>query len=91
MTITASSLTHPTTIRHIRQALWLCKIELCKLKRQAAKCRAVQYVKNKKGENYLRVDLAYNGDLCVYAGGQGSKDYSKAVISALQLKEVCNG
>ena len=81
MTITASSLTHPTTIRHIRQALWLCKLE-----RQATKCRSVQYVKNKKGENYLRVDLAYNGDLCVYAGGQGSKDYSKAVISALQLK-----
>lgn len=83
MTITASSLTHPTTIRHIRQALWLCKLE-----RHATKCRAVQYVKNKKGENFLRIDLAYNGDLWVHADGSGSKDYSKAVINALQLKEA---
>lgn len=84
MTITASSLSHPTTVRHIRQALWLCKLELCKQKRQAKECQAVQYVKNKKGENFLRIDLRNGGNVVAY--GIGGKDYSKAVISALQYK-----
>lgn len=55
---------HPTFQKHIRQALWLSKLESLKTGK-----RVVNYVQNRNGRNVLRIDV-YDGKLTsVYATG----------------------
>lgn len=63
--ITQTSLNHPKTIKRIKRALWLAKLAACKNGQ-----RGTEYVKNKKGNNYLRIDVYKTGELQCYASRQ---------------------
>lgn len=76
--ITSTTLKNKTFLKHIRQALWLCRLEACKTRK-----RSTHYVQNRKGRNVIRLDIYPSGDMAAYATGTGSKDYTKLILSAL--------
>lgn len=77
--ITSTSLSHPTTIKRIKRQLWLCKLESMSKHK-----RSTQYVKNKHGNNFLRIDLYPNGELVCYASNGVMKNYASIVIKAIE-------
>ena len=77
--ITSTTLKNKTFLKHIRQALWLCRLEACKTRK-----RSVRYVQNRKGRNVIRLDIYPSGDMAAYATGTGDKDYTSMVLNALE-------
>ena len=68
---TSSTFKNPTFLKHIKQTLWLARMESLKTGK-----RSVQYVQNRNGRNVLRLDV-YDGKLTsVYASGHSSKDFA---------------
>lgn len=76
---TQTSLQHPTFQKHIKQTLWLCKLEACKTKK-----RCTKYVQNRNGRNVIRLDVYPTGDMAAYVSGHGSKDFTSIVLRALE-------
>ena len=77
--ITSTTLKNKTFLKHIRQALWLCRLEACKTRK-----RSVHYVQNRKGIDTLKISVYPSGDMAAYATGTGSKDYTSMILSALE-------
>lgn len=73
--ITRTSLTNPTFAKRIRRIFWLAKMEAIKTKK-----RSTHYVKNKKGNNCLRVDVYPGGEMAAYAAGGGTKNYASLLV-----------
>lgn len=78
--ITQTSLNNPRFINRIKRHIWLARLES-----MAKHKRSTQYVKNRKGHNSLRIDFYPDGELAVYAAGQGMRNYANMVIDALDL------
>ena len=76
--ITSTTLKNKTFLKHIRQVLWLCRLEACKTRK-----RSVHFVRNRKGLDTLKISVYPSGDMAAYATGTGSKDYTKLILSAL--------
>lgn len=77
--ITVTSLKNPKFAKRIRRSFWLCKMEAIKSNK-----RATTYVKNKKGNNSLRLDYYPTGELVVFAAGQGMKNYANLVVDIVE-------
>ena len=73
--ITSTSLMHPKFAKRIKREFWLLKMQAIKTKQ-----RAVGYVKNRKGNNVLRIDVYSSGELAVYAAGSGMRNYASLVV-----------
>ena len=74
--ITATSLNNPKFAKKIRRAFWLAKMQGIKTKR-----RSTEYVKNRKGNNSLRIDYyPKTGELVVFAAGAGMKNYARLIL-----------
>ena len=70
---------HPKIKKKISRAMWLCKLEsLSKHK------RATAYVKNRRGDAFLRLDMEPSGEIICYASGCGMRNYASIVIKALE-------
>lgn len=78
--ITSTTLKNRVFLKHIRQALWLCKLKTCKTNK-----RSTEYVKNRNGRNVIRLDVYKDGSMSAYASGMGSKDISKMILRALEV------
>ena len=76
--ITSTTLKNKTFLKHIRQALWLCRLEACKTRK-----RSVHFVRNRKGIDTLKISVYPSGDMAAYATGTGSKDYTSMILNAL--------
>lgn len=72
---TATSFNNPKFAKKIRRAFWLAKMEAIK-----AKKRSTQYIKNRKGNNCVRLDVYPNGELVVYAAGCGMKNHARLIL-----------
>ena len=77
--ITSTTLKNKTFLKHIRQALWLCRLEACKTRK-----RSVRFVQNRKGIDALKISVYPSGDMAAYATGTGSKDYTSMILNALE-------
>ena len=73
--ISSTSLKHPKFARKIRAEYWILKMQAIKTKQ-----RAVGYVKNRKGNNVLRIDVYSSGEVVCYAAGQGMKNYASLIL-----------
>jgi hypothetical protein len=76
---TQTSFSNPTFIRRIRRALWLAQLQSL-----ASGKRSTEYVKNRKGNNVLRLDVQGVTLQAAYATGCSSKDFSKTINKALE-------
>ena len=76
--ITQTSLNNAKFLKRIKRQLWLCKLESMTTHK-----RATTYVKNRKGNNCLRLDVHRDGSLSAYAAGCGNKDIAKIILKAL--------
>ena len=65
---------HPTVLRRIRAALWLGRMEAIKTGE-----RVKHYISNRKGNNFLRVDVYPNGKIAIW--GDCSIDITEMVMS----------
>lgn len=72
---TATSFNNPKFAKKIRRTFWLCKMQSIKTKQ-----RATGYVKNRKGNNVLRLDVTAQGELICYASGQGMKNHARLIL-----------
>ena len=72
---TATSFNNPRFAKKIRRAFWLAKMEAIK-----AKNRSTQYIKNRKGNNCVRLDVYPSGELVAYAAGGGMKNYARLIL-----------
>ena len=77
--INATSLSHPKIQKKIRREYWLLKMQAIKTKQ-----RAVGYVKNRKGNNFLRIDVHPSGELVCYAAGMGMRNYVSVVLPIVE-------
>lgn len=76
---TATSFNNPRFAKKIRRAFWICKMQSIKTKQ-----RATGYVKNKKGNNSLRLDVMPSGELICYAAGQGMRNYASLIVDIVE-------
>lgn len=76
--ITSTSLSNPKFLKRIRRALWLAKLQSL-----ASGKRSTEYVKNRRGNNVLRLDVQGVTLQAAYASGGSSKDFSKTINKAL--------
>jgi hypothetical protein len=75
---TKTSLKHTTFQKRIKRALWLAKLQSMKTGK-----RCTEYIKNRKGNACIRIDVYSDGNMSAYASGMGSKDISKMILKAL--------
>ena len=73
---------HPSVIKTIRRALWLARLE-CKRKAKAGSkwAKGTQYIANRKGLLYLRVDVYHDGTVCIW--GDASRDVTQTIFRAI--------
>ena len=77
-----TALRHPTAIKQLRRALWLARLEVIKKKKMGLTfVKSTQYVANRKGNYYLRVDVY--GDNTVTVWGDNSRDVTSTVFRAI--------
>ncbi len=76
--ITSTALMNPKFLKRIKRSVWLARLESI-----AKRKRATVYVKNRKGNNALRIDYYPSGELVVFAAGMGMKNYASLIIDAL--------
>lgn len=72
----AATFSHPATIQKLRWALWLTRLEAVKRSKQnnVGYGFAKTYIQNKKGRNYLRLDVTRdNGTTIARVWGDCSK------------------
>lgn len=81
--ITSTSLNNATFLKHIRQTLWLCRLEACKTKK-----RSTKYVTNRKGIDTLKISVYPSGQMAAYATGTGNKDFTSMILKALDTQET---
>ena len=77
--ITKTSLNNPKFAKKIRRAFWLAKMETIKTKK-----RSTQYVKNRKGNNCVRLDVYANGELVAYTANGGMKNYASLLVDIVE-------
>lgn len=77
--ITQTSLNNPKFAKKVRRSFWLAKMEAIKTKE-----RATCYIKNRKGNNSLRIDVYPKGDFVAYSAGNGSKNCANLIIGILE-------
>ena len=77
--ITKTSLNNPKFAKRIRRSFWIAKMEAIKTKK-----RSTVYVKNKKGNNSLRIDYYPQGELVVYGSGSGMKNYASLIVDIVE-------
>lgn len=77
--ITSTSLLNPKFAKRMKRALWLAKLQSMKTGK-----RCTEYVKNRKGNACIRIDVYSDGSMSAYASGMGSKDYSAMILRALE-------
>ena len=77
--LTKTSLNNPKFAKRIRRAFWLCKMEAIKSNK-----RATVYVKNKKGNNSLKIDYYPKGELVVYGSGSGMRNYAGLIVDIVE-------
>lgn len=88
----AATFSHPETIRKIKAALWIARIEAAKLAKRRGSLSGKagtyasegrQYVQNKKGNNYLRVSVyrETDGGYAVHIWGDQSRDVTGLVMA----------
>ena len=79
----AATFSHPETIRKIRAALWLARIEAVKKSKQTGKAHmGTQYVRNRKGISYLRVSVGKDKrGFWVHIWGDQSRDITGLVLA----------
>lgn len=77
--LTKTSFNNPRFTKKIRRSLWLAQMQAIKTKK-----RSTEYVKNRKGNAVLRLDVLPSGELTVYASGCGMKNYASVVLKALE-------
>lgn len=88
----ANTFSHPETVRKVRAALWVARMEAHK-KAKARKAaggipcgeyaaEGRQYVQNRKGRNYLRVSVyaAHDGTTTVRVWGDKARDVTALVL-----------
>lgn len=73
--ITKTSLNNPRFAKRIKRMFWLAKMEAIKTKK-----RSTYYVKNRKGNNCIRLDVYPNGELVAYTAGGGMKNYASLLV-----------
>lgn len=89
-----TALVHPETLRKMRAALWIARIEATK-KAKARKaqggmacgqyaCEARQYITNARGHNYLRLSVyvEHDGGQSVRVYGDQARDVTGLVMRA---------
>lgn len=75
---------HPKVICAIRFALWLARLEAKKKSKQfSGFVKGTQYVRNRKGNNYLRVDVYGDGVVRIF--GDQSRDVTGIVLQSALL------
>lgn len=79
--ITSTSLSHPKFLKRIKRALWLAKLQSLKTGK-----RSTEYVKNRKGNNVLRIDMFASGEMVCYIAGRGMNNYSAMITKVLETK-----
>lgn len=77
--ITSTSLMNPKFAKKIRRAFWICKMQGIKTKQ-----RATVYVKNRYGNNSLRIDYYPYGEMVCYASGTGLKNYANLIVDIVE-------
>ena len=73
--ITKTSFNNPKFAKRIKREFWLLKMQAIKTKQ-----RAVGYVKNRKGNNVLRIDVYSSGEVVCYAANDGMKNYASLIL-----------
>lgn len=73
--ITRTSFNNPKFAKRIKREFWILKMQAIKTKQ-----RAVGYVKNRKGNNVLRIDVYSSGEVVCYAAGQGMRNYASLIL-----------
>lgn len=77
-----TALRHPTVMTKVRRAVWMAKlIAARKAKQNESFPRGVQYVENRKGFYFMRIDWVHGVGLTAY--GQESRNITKIVNAAL--------
>lgn len=76
--ITSTSLLNVKFAKRIKRQLWLAQLESMKTGK-----RCTQYVKNRNGNNCLRLDVKGCNLMAAYASGSGSKDFSGMIKKTL--------
>lgn len=76
--LTKTSLNNPKFAKRIRRSFWLAKMEAIKTNK-----RATYYVKNRKGNNSLRIDYYPQGELVVYGSGSGMKNFAPLILPVI--------
>ena len=77
--ITKTSLNNPKFAKKIRRQYWILKMQSIKTKQ-----RATGYIKNRKGNNCLRLDVHPSGELVCYAAGMGMRNYVSVVLPIVE-------
>ena len=73
--ITRTSLNNPRFAKRIKRTFWLAKMEAIKTKK-----RSTHYVKNRHGNNCIRLDVFPSGEMAAYAAGGGMKNYASILV-----------
>lgn len=73
--MTKTSFNNPKFAKKIRRQYWILKMQAIKTKQ-----RATGYVKNRHGNNVLRLDVTTQGELICYASGQGMRNYTRLIL-----------
>ena len=77
---TSTSFNNPKFAKKIRMAFWLAKMQGIKTKQ-----RATCYVKNRYGNNTLRIDYyPTSGEMVCYSAGSGMKNYASLIIDIVE-------
>ena len=77
--LTKTSFNNPKFAKRIRRSFWLAKMETIKTNK-----RATYYVKNRKGNNSLRIDYYPQGELVVYSSGAGMRNFASLVVEIVE-------
>lgn len=75
MMITKTSLNNPRFAKRIKRTFWLAKMEAIKTKK-----RSTHYVKNRHGDNCIRLDVYPDGEMVAYAANGGMKNYARLIL-----------
>lgn len=76
--ITKTSLNNPRFAKRIKRMFWLAKMEAIKTKK-----RSTQYIKNRHGDNCIRIDVFPSGELVAYASNGGMKNYASLLVDVV--------
>ena len=77
--LTSTSFNNPKFAKKIRRQYWILKMQAIKTKQ-----RATGYVKNRKGNNVLRLDVHSDGEIVCYAAGMGMRNYASLVVDIVE-------